>query len=91
MSAKVYVQGGRRMFRCPACDDIHQVDGGWSWNDSLDKPTFRPSILVRYFIGDNMSALCHSFVTEGRIAYQGDCTHKFKGQTVELPDWEPGG
>ena len=30
--------------------------------------------------------VCHSFVTDGRIAFLGDCTHEFAGQTVDLPD-----
>lgn len=30
---------------------------------------------------------CHSFVTDGRIQFLGDCTHKLVGQTVDLPDW----
>jgi hypothetical protein len=30
--------------------------------------------------------LCHSFVTDGRIQFLGDCTHVLAGQTVELPD-----
>ncbi|WEX16299.1 DUF6527 family protein [Pseudomonas sp. G11] len=32
--------------------------------------------------------VCHSFVTNGRIQFLGDCTHKLAGQTVDLPDWE---
>lgn len=30
--------------------------------------------------------ICHSFVTDGRIQYLGDCTHAMAGQTVELPE-----
>lgn len=30
---------------------------------------------------------CHSFVTEGRIQFLGDCSHALAGQTVDLPDW----
>lgn len=33
---------------------------------------------------------CHSFVTDGRIQFLGDCTHALAGQTVDLPAW-PGG
>jgi hypothetical protein len=29
---------------------------------------------------------CHSFVTNGKIQFLADCTHKLAGQTVELPD-----
>ncbi|HWU21104.1 MAG TPA: DUF6527 family protein [Nocardioides sp.] len=31
--------------------------------------------------------VCHSFVTEGRIQFLGDCTHQLAGQTVDLPPW----
>ena len=30
--------------------------------------------------------LCHSFVTDGRIQFLGDCSHPLKDQTVALPD-----
>lgn len=28
--------------------------------------------------------ICHSFVTDGKIQYLGDCTHELAGQTVEM-------
>jgi hypothetical protein len=28
---------------------------------------------------------CHSFVTDGRIQFLGDCTHALANQTVDLP------
>lgn len=31
--------------------------------------------------------VCHSFVTDGRIQFLGDCTHALAGKTVDLPDW----
>lgn len=31
--------------------------------------------------------VCHSFVTDGRIQFLGDCTHQLAGQTVDLPPW----
>lgn len=31
--------------------------------------------------------VCHSFVTDGRIQFLGDCTHALAGQTVDLPAW----
>ena len=34
-------------------------------------------------------ACCHSFVTDGRIQFLGDCTHSLAGQTVDLPDIVP--
>lgn len=32
-------------------------------------------------------AVCHSFITDGRIQFLGDCTHELAGQTVDLPDY----
>lgn len=32
-------------------------------------------------------AICHSFVTDGRIQFLSDCTHELAGQTVDLPDY----
>lgn len=71
--------------------------GAWSWNGHPTRPTFLPSILVRYDgadagqdLGDGRRAppaICHSFVTDGRIQFLGDCTHSLAGQTVDLPDW----
>jgi len=34
--------------------------------------------------------ICHTFVTDGRIQFLGDCTHALAGQTVDLPDWPRG-
>ena len=31
--------------------------------------------------------VCHSFVTDGRIQFLGDCTHSLAGQTVDMPDF----
>ena len=37
---------------------------------------------------ENRSTVCHSFVTDGRIQFLGDCTHALKGQTVVLEDFD---
>ena len=87
-------------FRCPGCARTHYIQHGaedgpnWSWNGNLEKPTFTPSVLVTYPGKDAGQdgappAVCHSFVTDGRIQYLGDCTHVLAGQTVDLPPWEP--
>jgi hypothetical protein len=34
-----------------------------------------------------VATVCHSYVTDGRIAFLSDCTHQLAGQTVDLPDW----
>lgn len=33
-------------------------------------------------------SVCHSFVTDGKIEFLGDCTHELAGQTVPLPDFD---
>jgi hypothetical protein len=35
--------------------------------------------------------VCHSFVTDGRIQFLGDCTHALANQTVDLPPWPQDG
>ena len=42
------------MFWCPGCSEPHRVQHGagsgsrWTWNGSVDKPSFSPSVLVRW-------------------------------------------
>lgn len=75
----------------------------WAFNGSFEKPTFHPSVLVRgtqpitddehkrIMGGEKIEPrplVCHSFVTDGRIAFLGDCTHGMAGQTVDLPEWD---
>lgn len=92
------LEGGRVAFKCPGCGYAHhvRVEGEgrpkWTFNGSGDAPTFTPSILVTYNgsdagMDDAPPAICHSYVTDGRIQFLGDCTHDLAGQTVPLPDW----
>lgn len=37
---------------------------------------------------ESAPSVCHSFVTDGRIQFLGDCTHAMAGQTVDLPEWD---
>lgn len=93
------LEGGRVAFWCPGCDQAHQVGintaagPNWSFNGDGDKPTFQPSVLVRYDGADAgidgaPHAVCHSFVADGQIQFLGDCTHSLAGQTVGLPDFK---
>lgn len=72
-----------RAFTCPGCGDPHvlPVTGArkWGFNFSDDSPTFTPSILAK-----NHRYVCHSYVTDGRIQFLGDCTHNLAGKTVDL-------
>jgi hypothetical protein len=69
----------------------------------MDAPTFTPSIRVggvqpltdeeaeHVFSGEKIEPrpmCCHSFVTDGKIQFLGDCTHALAGQTVPLEDFD---
>lgn len=49
-------------FRCPACKETHDVVvPRWSWNGSMEAPTFAPSVLVRtghYCVGVSEDVEC---------------------------------
>lgn len=80
----------RYLFRCPGCGKPHAFDGRWTWNGSVEAPTFSPSLLVRWNEGpESREHVCHSFVTDGQIRYLDDCTHALRGSTVPLPPWAP--
>lgn len=86
------------MFWCPGCDGPHAVGlhppgPVWNFNGNNAAPTFTPSILSTYEgkdkdTPDGIPSVCHSFVTDGRIQFLSDSTHKLAGQAVELPDWD---
>lgn len=79
------------VFWCPGCQFGHGVwvtttckstGAQWTWNGSLEKPTFTPSILIK-----EGTLTCHSYVTDGHINYLADCTHALVGQTIPLPEF----
>jgi hypothetical protein len=98
----VFIENSLFEFRCPGCEHLHSIpvivsrfySSVWIFNGDLNKPTFSPSILNRwgkyvdpnYNDEDTDSGICHCFVTDGKIQFLGDCTHKLSGQTVELPE-----
>jgi len=76
------------IIHCPACECAHKFDQRWTFNGDFEKPTFRASMLVRWAGGYGEPPaewVCHSFVTDGQIAFCSDSTHALSGQTVELP------
>lgn len=83
------------MIECPACGNGHLFDTKrWTFNGDIEKPTFRPSMLVKvndpaspHYQPQAESSVCHSYVTDGKIAFGNDCTHAMAGQTVDLPDF----
>lgn len=54
---------------------------GWEMMDRLDP---LPEGMDRYPGNDQV---CHSYITDGKIQFLGDCTHALVNQTVELGIW----
>jgi hypothetical protein len=79
------------VFHCVGCGCGHpfEVKGpandGWTWNGSMDAPTFSPSLLCNQ---SNELTRCHLFVRDGKIEYQADCFHDLAGKTVDMVDWD---
>ena len=78
-------------FYCRGCHARHSVKSsgaglGWEFNGDTIKPTITPSIMVNRARKNKLNHVCHSFVTDGKIQYLSDCTHRFAGQTVDLPE-----
>lgn len=82
-------------FHCPGCENDHAFtvggphpgwgDARWTFNGSMDKPTFKPSLMCNR---DDPKSRCHFFVTDGIIEFQQDCHHSLAGKKVEMLDWE---
>lgn len=84
------------MFVCPGCIDVYPGSTGlhilavnttlknpsWTFDGNLELPTLSPSILTKR----GGVYVCHSFLNAGIFQFLGDCTHKFAGQYVPMPD-----
>lgn len=65
--------------------------GEWNFNGDLQNPTFSPSLLVKYnyTVDDKkMEWTSHSFITDGKVTYLEDSTHKGKNQTLDLLEFD---
>lgn len=89
------------MFECPGCECCHYFNDKWNFNGNFESPTVTPSILVRGFrpVTDEeverimggevitpVPTVCHLYLTDGKIHYLDDCTHKLACQIVEMVD-----
>jgi len=81
---------GKYIYFCPGCLTNHMINTNRSLGQPchkltgpLNKPTVRASVLS---MGNKRldKPHCHSFITEGRISFMEDCTHKLAGQTVDM-------
>lgn len=71
-------------FWCPACQEYHEIDAKWRFCGNTDRPTFQRSVPALTSTERSGEQICHSFVTNGQIRYLSDCTHDYRGQTVEM-------
>ena len=53
----------------------------WTWNGSIDAPTLKPSVLTK-----GHGFLCHTWINDGKAQFLDDCSHEYKGQTLDLLD-----
>ena len=88
---KVSDKPGYIAFWCFGCRTRHslKVAGNskprWDFNLNFDRPTLTPSVKVT---APPLNFCCHSFITDGKIQYLSDCTHKYAGKTVDLAEIE---
>lgn len=82
---------GKLSFDCPGCGMMHAVNVDapkqprWGWNGDMVRPTFTPSIRVRWsYKSGRPNKCCHSFVKDGQISFCDDSTHEYAGKTLPL-------
>lgn len=66
----------------PADDEYVPFDDRWTFNGDLEKPTFRPSMLLNANMPNRKRN--HFFVTDGKIEYLSDCEHDMAGMTIDM-------
>jgi hypothetical protein len=86
------------VFYCPGCDCCHAFitarppgEEGfvWTFNRSLENPTFSPSLLVQspgHKESGRPPIRCHLYLKNGRIEYLTDCSHALAGITVDMKE-----
>lgn len=95
-SGAIYPEGATTLAHwCPGCDNFHDyavetpMSNGarWQWDGNAARPSFRPSMHIKIGpTGSGKMYVCHYYLRDGKLEFLSDCTHKFAGQTVNLPD-----
>lgn len=62
-----------------------RIDGGDEQIEHILDTYKLPEDRERMLADKRINTVCHSFVTDGRIQFLGDCTHALAGKTVGLP------
>lgn len=90
---KTVLKDGYYFLWCEGCKQKHLIpvapsENGskWNFNGDFEKPTFTPSVLIRWPEGD-VQKMCHFNVTDGMITFHNDgTTHDKAGHTLPLID-----
>lgn len=72
---------------CPACEQMHPLPDRWTFNGSLDRPSFTPSFKHNYIFSKNGKAVdkvCHYIITDGLIQFCPDSWH-LRSDIVAMP------
>lgn len=73
-------------FYCPGCKAGHGYHvPRWTWNGSMDKPTFTPSLRCIGVSPDGKQD-CHITMTDGKIQFHSDSCHDLKNQVLDMED-----
>ena len=96
MKFREVVKPGYRFLelKCPGCGYLHSItierygcdpEGKpWGFNGDWNAPTIDPSykVVTRYAESEYV---CHFFLIDGLLHFEGDCTHVLAGQTGVPP------
>lgn len=73
---------------CPGCECTHWVytdNKMWELTGDVSTPTIRPSLAHNR---GERKAQCHYHITDGKLEYFFDTHHKYRSETIEMPDWD---
>jgi hypothetical protein len=89
----LWQRGPNYLHWCPGCKCGHvyptkRINGpNWEFNNNVESPSFNPSMLI--FMPEHtrsdgtkspQKSICHYYLTNGVINYQGDCEHELAGR-----------
>lgn len=79
---------------CPGCGKIHVLHKGeFQFEGEPDTPTVRPAAIFPVIIDGSTGRRTQEYhcvyrITEGRIFFGRECTHKLAGKDVAMVDWK---
>ena len=80
---------GNYVFWCPGCECGHVIftsgENKWELTQNEEGITVTPSLKIMLPGG---KGICHVVVSKSKLNYCNDSTHKFKGQSIDMVDWD---